>query len=170
MVVSACSWEQCKLGDIFVEYAEKNHPELPALTIIQGQGTVRRDESNRMLQYDRKSLSNYKMVNIDDFIVHLRSFEGGLERASLQGIISPAYHTFHGENINFQFYYSYFRSLNFIDKDLKQHVYGIRDGRSIDIDGMKTIKIPYTSLCEQTKVGNFIIEINRLITLHQRKQ
>ena len=82
MVVSACSWEQCKLGDIFVEYAEKNHPELPALTIIQGQGTVRRDESNRMLQYDRKSLSNYKMVNIYDFIVHLRSFEGGLERAS----------------------------------------------------------------------------------------
>ena len=162
-------WEQRKLGDIFVEYAEKNHPELPALTIIQGQGTVRRDESNRVLQYDRKSLSNYKMVNTDDFIVHLRSFEGGLEKSSLQGIISPAYHTFHGENVNSQFYYSYFRSLKFIDKDLKTHVYGIRDGRSIDIEGMKTIKIPYTSLCEQTKVGNFIIAINCLITLHQRK-
>ena len=28
----------------------------------------------------------------DDFIVHLRSFEGGLEKASMDGIVSPAYH------------------------------------------------------------------------------
>ncbi len=37
------------------------------------------------------------MVYQDDFIVHLRSFEGGLEKASCNGIVSPAYHIFHGE-------------------------------------------------------------------------
>ena len=109
------------------------------------------------------------MVNKDDFIVHLRSFEGGLEKANSQGIISPAYHTFHGENVDSRFYYAYFRSKNFINKDLKPHVYGIRDGRSIDIEGMKTIKIPRTSYAEQKSIGDFLTTLDNLITLHQRK-
>ena len=109
------------------------------------------------------------MVNKDDFIVHLRSFEGGLEKASSQGIISPAYHTFHGEDVDSRFYYAYFRSKNFINKDLKPHVYGIRDGRSIDIEGMKTIRIPWASYPEQKSIGDFLTHLDTLITLHQRK-
>ena len=163
------AWEQRKLGEIFEEYSEKGHPELPALTIIQGGGTIRRDESDRSLQYDRASLSNYKMVNDGDFIVHLRSFEGGLEKSTTLGIISPAYHTFHGEGTDSRFYYSYFRSPKFIDQDLKPHVYGIRDGRSIDIEGMKTIEIPWTSFDEQKAIGDYIDTLDNLITLHQCK-
>lgn len=162
-------WEYRVLGELFEEYSEKNHPELPALTIIQGGGTIRRDESDRFLQFDKASLSNYKMVNEGDFIVHLRSFEGGLEMATTRGVISPAYHTFHGENTDSMFYYSYFRSERFIDQDLKPHVYGIRDGRSIDIDGMKSIRIPWTSYEEQYKIGSYIKRIDTLITLHKDK-
>ena len=162
-------WEQRKLGEVFEEYSEKNHSELPPLTIIQGGGTIRRDESDRALQYDMNSLSNYKMVNKDDFIVHLRSFEGGLEKANSKGIISPAYHTFSGENTDATFYYTYFRSEKFIESDLKPHVYGIRDGRSIDVEGMKSINIPYTIFEEQRHIGYLIDSINHLITLHQSK-
>ena len=162
-------WEQRKLGEIFEEYSEKDRKELPALMIIQGYGTIRRDESERSLLYDKANLSNYKMVKEGDFIVHLRSFEGGLEMATNIGIISPAYHTFHGENTDSRFYYSYFRSKKFIDIDLKPHVYGIRDGRSIDVEGMKTVKIPFTSYEEQKAIGMFIKHLDHLITLHQRK-
>lgn len=162
------AWEQRKFGNVFEEYSEKGHPELSALTIIQGSGTIRRDESDRNLQYDKSSLSSYKLVNADDFIVHLRSFEGGLEKATTLGIISPAYHTFHGEGTDSRFYYAYFRSHQFINKDLKPHVYGIRDGRSIDIDGMKTIDIPYTNIDEQRAIGDFIEHLDHLITLIER--
>lgn len=163
------AWEQRKLGDVFKEYSEKNHTELPALTIIQGGGTVKREDSDRNLMYDKSNLSNYKMVRKDDFIVHLRSFEGGLEKSSSDGIISPAYHTFHGDVTDSRFYYPYFRSCEFIKHKLVPHVYGIRDGRSIDIDGMKTIEIPYTSIEEQRKIGDYLESIDDLITLHQRK-
>lgn len=162
-------WEQRKLGDVFKEYSEKNHMELPALTIIQGGGTVKREDSDRNLMYDKSNLSNYKMVRKDDFIVHLRSFEGGLEKSSLDGIISPAYHTFHSDEADSRFYYPYFRSHEFIKYKLVPHVYGIRDGRSIDIDGMKTIEIPYTSMEEQRKIGDYLDHLDHLITLHQRK-
>lgn len=160
-------WEQRKLGEVFKEYSEKNHPELPALTIIQGGGTVKREESDRNLMYDKSNLSGYRMVRENDFIVHLRSFEGGLEKASSDGIISPAYHTFHGKNVDSRFYYPYFRSHEFIKRKLIAHVYGIRDGRSIDIDGMKTIEIPYTTYEEQCKIGDYLENFNHLITLHQ---
>ena len=162
-------WEQRKLGDVFKEYSEKKHEELPPLTIIQGGGTILREESDRALQYDKNSLSEYKMVKKNDFIVHLRSFEGGLEKANSDGIISPAYHTFHGDNTDSRFYYPFFRSRRFIDVLLKPHVYGIRDGKSIDIEGMKTIMIPVPSYEEQKKIGEYIETLDNLITLHQRK-
>ena len=162
-------WEQRRFGDVFEEYSEKNRADLPPLTIVQGSGTIRRDESERALQYDKVSLPSYKAVHEGDFIVHLRSFEGGLEKANSQGIVSPAYHTFRGEGIDSRFYYAYFRSKKYIDTDLKPHVYGIRDGRSIDIEGMKTIEIPFTSYPEQRLIGDAIGAINTLITLHQHE-
>ena len=162
-------WEQRRFGDVFEEYSEKNRADLPPLTIVQGSGTIRRDESERALQYDKASLPSYKAVHEGDFIVHLRSFEGGLEKANSQGIVSPAYHTFRGEGIDSRFYYAYFRSKKFIDTDLKPHVYGIRDGRRIDIEGMKTIEIPFTSYPEQRLIGDAIGAINTLITLHQHE-
>ena len=162
-------WEQRKLGELFEEHSEKDRDDLPALTIIQGGGTVHRDESNRNLQFDRNSLSNYKVVDTGDFIVHLRSFEGGLEKATCCGLVSPAYHIFRGKNVDSDFYYLYFRSKRFVDADLKPHVYGIRDGRSIDIEGMKTIFIPWTNLAEQRRIGAFFDRLDSLITLHQRK-
>ena len=149
-------WERRKLGEVFEEYSEKNHPELSPLTIIQGGGTILREESDRNLQYDKSSLPGYKMVRRDDFIVHLRSFEGGLEKANSDGIISPAYHTFHGIDTDSRFYYPFFRSRHFIDFLLKPHVYGIRDGKSIDIEGMKTIMIPVPSYEEQKKLENIL--------------
>ena len=63
------------MGEVFKEYSEKNHIELPALTIIQGGGTVKRDESDRNLMYDKSNLSSYKMVKKDDLLyiyVHLK--------------------------------------------------------------------------------------------------
>ena len=162
-------WKQRKLGDVFKEYSEKNHAEQPALTIMQGEGTIKREDSERNLLYNKSNLSSYKMVYQDDFIVHLRSFEGGLEKASCNGIVSPAYHIFHGEKADSRFYYSYFRSYEFIKRKLVPHIYGIRDGRSIDIAGMKTIDIPYPSFEEQQRIGDYLDLVNNLITFHQQK-
>ena len=162
-------WEQQKFGDIFKEYSDKGHEELPALTIIQGHGTIPRNEADRNMVFDKNSLNNYKLVNKSDFIVHLRSFEGGLEVANSQGIVSPAYHVFHGEKADTKFYYPYFRSFNFINAKLKPFVYGIRDGRSIDIQGMKKALIPYPSCDEQKKVGKLLTQIDDVFKLHQHK-
>ena len=163
----AGNWVKRPLGELFEEYSEKGHEELPPLTIVQGVGTIPRNESDRRLMYSKANLSGYKMVREGDFIVHLRSFEGGLEIATNTGLISPAYHTFHGKNVDPGFYYAYFRSRRFIDVDLRPHVYGIRDGRSIDISGMKTILIPYTSCEEQKQIAGYLNSLDELIELYR---
>ena len=162
-------WEQRKLGEIFSEYSLKNRADLPPLTVVQGLGTILRSDGNRNLLYDKSNLSNYKLVHKDDFIVHLRSFEAGFEKANSDGIVSPAYHVFHGKDTDTRFYYPFFRSKRFIEQTLTPHVYGIRDGRSIDIESMKSSYIPATSLIEQIRIGKFIDSFDSLISLHQRK-
>ena len=163
------AWEQRKFSDVFSEYSIKKNENLPPLTIIQGKGTILREESDRNLLYDKSNLSSYKLVKRNDFIVHLRSFEGGLEKANSDGIVSPAYHIFSSVGTDINFYYPFFRSKVFIEKLLKPHVFGIRDGKSIDIDGMKTILIPVPTLKEQQKNGQFFCKLDEDITLQQRK-
>ena len=79
-----------------------------------------------------------------------------------------AFGHFHGIAVN-NLGYPFFRSRHFIDVLLKPHVYGIRDGKSIDVDGMKSIMIPVPSYDEQMKIGSYIESLDTLITLHQRK-
>lgn len=163
------AWEQRKFGDLFTEYAEKGFKQYPALSIVQGAGTIERDKSNRNLSYSTNNLGNYKIVYKDDFILHLRSFEGGLERASSTGLVSPAYHVFHSEEVNSSFFYCVFRSSNFINRLLKPCVYGIRDGKSINVSELKNVYLNIPAISEQKKIGIFFDSVDSLITLHQRK-
>ena len=158
-------WEEKRIDSIFDEQKEKNHPTEEVLTIIQGIGTVPRKESGRNIIFDEKSLSNYKFVQKDDFIIHLRSFEGGLEIANSNGIVSPAYIIMRPKlSIASKFFYSYFRSYNFINHVLPVAVEGVRDGRQIKYPILKKEKIPFTSFAEQQKIADFLSNVDSIIT------
>lgn len=157
-------WEEKRLGELFTRIVEKNRTDLSPLTIIQGQGTVRRDESDRRIAYDKRGLKNYKAVKKDDFIVHLRSFEGGLEIANQDGIVSPAYHVYRGSsNVCSQFYYPYFRSNNFIKERLAICVTGVRDGKNIEMDTFDELLLPWPSLPEQRKIADCLSSLDDVI-------
>ena len=157
-------WEEKKMTELFTRIVEKNRTDLSPLTIIQGKGTVRRDESDRRIAYDKKGLKNYKAVKKDDFIVHLRSFEGGLEIANQDGIVSPAYHVYRGNgNVCPQFYYSYFRSNNFIKGRLAICVTGVRDGKNIEMDTFDELLLPCPSHPEQKKIADCLSSLDDVI-------
>lgn len=157
-------WEEKKLSEMFKKIIEKNRLDLPPLTIVQGYGTIRRDESERRIAYDEKGLKNYKAVQKDDFIVHLRSFEGGLEIANQNGIVSPAYHVYRGnDEVHPSFYYPYFRSSSFIKGKLAICVTGVRDGKNIEMGSFDELLIPHPCLPEQQKIAEFLSTIDTVI-------
>ena len=143
---------------------DKNHPDETILTIVQGKGTLPREQAGRNIHYDDASLSNYKMVQKGDFIIHLRSFEGGLEMANENGIVSPAYTILRGKKPHSsRFYEAYFHTDEFVNHVLSKSVEGIRDGRQISYDAFKWLCLPYCSPSEQAKIAELFSVLTKRI-------
>ena len=161
--------EMKKIEDIFEETCEKNHPDAEVLTIIQGVGTVPREQSGREIIYDKSSLASYKFVKKGDFIIHLRSFEGGLEVANSDGIVSPAYVILHPKiEVSTIYLYALFHTNRFINQTMAPAVEGARDGRSVKYDVLKKQKILFPPLSEQKKIAEILATQDRVIELKEK--
>ncbi len=55
---------------------------------------IYRDDSGRYIGHDESNEIGYKRVLPGDFVVHLRSFQGGFAHSQYEGITSPAYTVF----------------------------------------------------------------------------
>ena len=153
-----------KAEELFQNVTDKNHPDETVLTIIQGKGTLPREQAGRNIHYDDASLSNYKKVEQGDFIIHLRSFEGGLEMANEAGIVSPAYTILRCKRSHSSLFYdAYFHTDEFINHNLSKSVEGIRDGRQISYEAFKWLGIPYCEPTEQEKISNLFAALNERI-------
>ena len=47
-------------------------------------------------------------------------------------------------------------------------MYGIRDGKSINVSELKNVYLNIPAISEQKKIGDFFDSVDSLITLHQR--
>ena len=157
-------WQMFRAEDLFRNVTDKNHPDETVLTIIQGRGTMPRDQAGRNIHYDDKSLSGYKRTECGDFIIHLRSFEGGLEMANETGIVSPAYTILRCVKPHSSlFYNAYFHTDEFINHVLAKSVEGIRDGRQISYEAFKWLGIPYCHPSEQAKIAGLFASLEQRI-------
>ena len=163
------AWRTIPMSEVFTEISEKNHPELPVLSVQQGVGTVLRDSSDRNILYDKSNLKNYKAMKKDDYIIHLRSFEGGLECSNYDGISSPAYRILRSQAILPAAYRDYFRSYEFIHNKLAVSVVGIRDGKNIDMDTFWQIPMSIPCIEEQQKIAVFLSSVDAVITASEQE-
>ena len=118
---------------------------------------VLRNEIGIDIKFDSSNIAAYKRVLPGQFVIHLRSFQGGLAYSKIEGITSPAYTVLDFIEKDKQvpeFWIEALRSEKFI-KMLESVTYGIRDGRSISFNDFSIIKLPYPSHDEQTSIGRF---------------
>ena len=165
------AWEQRKAKGLFNSTADKGYPELPVLSATQDRGMIRRDENSINIFHDKKNESGYKRVLPGQFVIHLRSFQGGFAHSTIEGITSPAYTVFgfsEPEKHDSEYWKYVFTSKEFIRR-LETVTYGIRDGRSISYDEFLTLDFVYPSKAEQTAIARYLDKLSDLITLHQRK-
>jgi type I restriction enzyme S subunit len=162
-------WSIYKAEELFKNVADKNHPTETVLTIIQSKGTLPREQAGRNIHYDDASLANYKKVEQGDFIIHLRSFEGGLEMANEDGIVSPAYTILRCKKPHSSlFYEAYFHTDEFINHILSKSVEGIRDGRQISYEAFKWLGLPYCDVSEQKKIAQLFCSLSHRIEKQQQ--
>jgi type I restriction enzyme S subunit len=168
----ADDWGERKSKEIFKAKVRKGEPNLPVLSVTQTSGVVYRGEVGIDIKYDVSTLKNYKVIEPNDFVISLRSFQGGFELSDKLGITSPAYTIFvpkYPEEQNNLFWRIQFKRFQFIES-LKTVTFGIRDGKSISFNEFGDLKIKFPSnILEQQKIGTFFKQLDDTIALHQRK-
>lgn len=164
-------WEKNKAAELFISITDKEHSELPVLSATQDFGMIKRNETGINIFHDIKNEEGYKRVLPGQFVIHLRSFQGGFAHSSIEGITSPAYTVFgfKEQNKHDDIFWKYIFSSEIFINRLRKVTYGIRDGRSISYDEFLTLKFSFPSKMEQTKIGAFFSTLDKLITLSQRK-
>ena len=136
---------------------------LNVLSASQERGMVSREDLNLDIHFERSNISTYKIVKNGDYVIHLRSFQGGFAFSEKTGICSPAYTVLRPNNLLVYGYLSnYFTSRDFV-KSLIIVTYGIRDGRSINVDEWLDMKVVIPSKEQQTHIVNVIESIENKI-------
>lgn len=146
-------WKKVKADSIFKTFNEKNRPDLPVLSATQDRGMVTRESIGYNIFHDTSNEATYKHILPGQFVIHLRSFQGGFAHSEIEGIASPAYTImdFKNKDLYHDYYWRYvFMSKEFI-KRLELITYGIRDGRSISYDEFKEMSFLVPSKEEKNK-------------------
>ncbi|MDU6394477.1 MAG: restriction endonuclease subunit S [Bacteroides sp.] len=130
------------------------------LSASQELGMIERSDINIDIKFEQESISGYKIVRKGDYVVHLRSFQGGFAFSDRTGICSPAYIILRPNDLVVYSYLShYFTSKPFI-KSLKLVTYGIRDGRSINVDEWLDMPILLPPAQEQIRILTIVNAID----------
>ena len=164
-------WELRKMKYTFSERSQKGFPQEPLLASTQTHGVILKSQYENRTVEAIKSLETLKLVEIGDFVISLRSFQGGLEYAYNRGIISPAYTILTPTHIKADFFKYLSKSDIFISL-LKSTVTGIREGQNIDYNKLKDNLLPIPSEKEQISIGSYLdsatSEIDKAIAMQQK--
>lgn len=155
---------------LFKKHTDKKHDgDLEILAATQERGIVPRSQIGIDIQCSDEGVKGYKKVSKGDFVISLRSFQGGIEYSEYTGIISPAYTVLKPiKDISTGFYRNYFKTDTFI-KRLNGAVYGIRDGKQIGYRDFGDMYVHCPPLAEQERIAEILIQCDRVIELKEKK-
>ena len=165
-------WEVRKTKYLFSERVQKGYPDEPLLAATQTKGVVPKTHYESRTVVAQKDLHLLKFAKQGDFVISLRSFQGGIEYAYFQGIISPAYTIMTpSKDIKSTYFKHFFKSKPFIEL-LRTCVTGIREGQNIDYEILGRSILPLPSQEEQNYIGQFLqaksAQISRFIRNKRR--
>lgn len=163
-------WETAPGDKLFRQVNNRETPPgLPILAITQEHGAIPRDMIDYHVSVTDKSLETYKEVWPGDFIISLRSFQGGIEFSEYHGICSPAYVILRKRgDLSDSFYKQHFKSHDFI-RQLTKNLEGLRDGKMISYKQFSELHLLKPSLPEQQKIADCLASADVLIAAQGRK-
>lgn len=164
-------WKCVPAKDIFMAISDKNHPDLPVLSASQVLGMIKRDEVGKIVEHDKSNEATYKRVLPGQFVIHLRSFQGGFAHSAYEGITSPAYTVmdFKEKELHNDMYWKYLFMTRMFVIRLEMVTYGIRDGRSISFADFSSLEMKYPYVQEQKAIGLYFQTLDKQLCLYEQK-
>ena len=169
---SSTNGETYSFRQLFEVVNEKNKKFVykNVLSASQEFGMIERSDINIDIKFEQDSISGYKIVRNGDYVVHLRSFQGGFAFSDRTGICSPAYTILRPNNLVVYGYLSHFFTSELFIKSLKLVTYGIRDGRSINVDEWLNMTVTLPNIQEQVRILTIINAIDAKLHIEIKEQ
>ena len=158
-------------SELFQQISNKQHDSsLPVLAITQEYGAIPREAIDYQVFVSEKSLESYKVVDVDDFIISLRTFQGGIEHSLYRGICSPAYVVLRKKTDSSVVYFKYFFKTQRFINELNRNIEGLRDGKMVTYKQFSEICLPIPrQIDEQQKIADCLSSIDESITTQTQK-
>lgn len=168
-------WQVLNLRQILTACSEKNHPDMPLLSVVREKGVIVRNIDDKNHNYVPDDLSNYKLVKRGQFAVNkMKAWQGSYGVSQHDGIVSPAYFVF---NINHDMNHDFF------DKAIRSKIYvnyfgqasdGIRVGQwDLSMKRLRDIPFCLPPREEQEQIVRFldwkVSAIDKLIATYKKE-
>ena len=153
-------WETRNPKSLFRLRREPAHADDRQLTASQSDGVVYQDEymenrGTRVVQVI-EGQAGLKHVAAGDFVISLRSFQGGIEYSAAAGKISPAYTILQPLfEADHRYFAHLLKSDGFI-QELRSTSNQLRDGQSLGIEHFAQVRVPLPPKSEQRAIGGFL--------------
>ncbi len=155
---------------IFDQISNKDHnSDLPVLAITQEQGAIPREMIDYHVSVTDKSLESYKVVEVGDFIISLRSFQGGIEFSRYRGICSPAYVILRLRHGHSEDYFRHYLKTGRFIAQMTKNLEGLRDGKMISYKQFSELELPIPQRGEQQKIADCLSSLDDLIAAETDK-
>ncbi|UDQ76020.1 restriction endonuclease subunit S [Pectobacterium brasiliense] len=170
------TWSEVKAKRLFSNERERACSEDEQLAASQKYGvipqTLMMAQNNAKVMLALKGTDNFKQVKEDDFVISLRSFEGGIEHSRYSGCISPAYTVLRlRHESSYPNYFRYALKCSPFIQALNSTSEGIRDGKTITYDEFGELFLTLPSQAEQKSIATFLDrETQRIDSLIEEKQ
>ena len=150
-------WELRRAKTLFTQSNSKGNKIEVLLSPTQKYGVVPQSQLEGVVQVKEDTdLQMFKTIHKGDFVISLRSFQGGFEYSLYEGVCSPAYQVFYPTSPICDTYYRYlFKSQSFISK-MNNLTVGIREGKNIQYIDFANSQIPVPPIAEQERIAAFL--------------
>lgn len=170
------TWSEVKAKRLFSNERERASSEDEQLAASQKYGVIPQAlmmaQNNAKVMLALKGTDNFKQVKENDFVISLRSFEGGIEHSKYNGCISPAYTVLRlRHESSHPNYFRYALKCSPFIQALNSTSEGIRDGKTITYDEFCELLVALPSQAEQKAIATFLDrETQRIDSLIEEKQ
>ena len=150
-------WTLQRGKTIFAQRLTKGNQSEILLAATQKYGMLPQSEVEGVVQVKEDAdLQQFRTVHKKDFVISLRSFQGGFEYSQYEGVCSPAYQVFYNTNpICHNYYRLLFKSDGFIQK-MNSMTVGIREGKNIQYSDFANSLIPVPPINQQQRIADYL--------------
>ena len=166
------SWNVFPAKQVFADSKERRRTGDTFLTASQKYGVISQQRymqliGGRIVQASQ-DFDKWKHVEPDDFVISLRSFQGGLEMCAERGCVTWHYVVLKPKMEIIPLYFKWlFKSFSYI-KSLQSTCNFIRDGQDLRYSNFVQVPIPFPPLTEQKTIASFLdkkcAEIDELVS------